>query len=213
MYTPPHFAPAPADRGRAFDLIDRHGFAVVATAVADSIEATHVPILLDRDGGPNGTLYAHVASPNPIWRAFGKGEALAIFQGPDAYISPDWYESPGLVPTWNYTVVHAYGVPAVITDERQALALLDRLSAKFERELLPKPMWTTDKVGSDRLSALLKGIVWFSLPIARLIAKEKLSQNRSDADRLGAEQALAGRPDEKSRAVAALMHRARTQRR
>ena len=114
MYLPKAFAEP--DLATLHDLVEAHAFGVlVVPSAAGPPEISHLPFLLDRTRGPHGTLYAHTARANPIWRGFdGRAGALAVFQGPHGYVSPSWYASRDDVPTWNYAVVHAHGAPRLI---------------------------------------------------------------------------------------------------
>src|ERR1700712_4406415 len=116
MYVPAAFREADTDALHA--LIRAHSFGTLVPLVGGQLFATPLPFLLDAKRGEYGTLVAHLARPNPHWRAFvatpvGAPQSLAIFGGPHAYISPRWYATELSVPTWNYTVVHAYGVPSI----------------------------------------------------------------------------------------------------
>src|SRR5262245_66430369 len=103
---------------------------------------THLPLLFEEDDSPHGKLVGHVARPNPHWRLFDRGTpSLAVFHGPHAYISPNWYTSPNLVPTWNYTAVHAYGTPRIFSEAADALKVVERLADYFEASL-QRP-WST----------------------------------------------------------------------
>ena len=140
--------------------------------------ATHLPFLVYPDMGEQGTLVAHMARANPQWKDFAESEALVIFQGHHTYISPSWYEAHPSVPTWNYMLVHAYGVPRVITDAvrtRESLqALVDKHETPFDDP------WSMD-LPEAYLHRMQQGIVSFELPITRLEGKFKLSQNRESA--------------------------------
>ena len=116
MYIPRHFAFPDGAESRLHDLIEAHNFGLLVAGGDDGApEAAHLPFVLDRARGPLGTLIAHVARANPIWRRLAPGrEVLIVFQGPHAYVSPDWYAASGLVPTWNYVAVHGYGVPRLL---------------------------------------------------------------------------------------------------
>jgi transcriptional regulator len=158
-------------------LIREHSFASLVSLVDGRLCATHLPLLLDPKRGPNGALRGHMARANPHWRSFGRGEeALVIFQGPHAYISPNWYGAGPAVPTWNYSAVHAYGTPVVVGNASDVRALLDDTVGTFESPL-PEP-WSTARAGDDYISRLAEGIVAFEMPITRLEGKRKLSQNR-----------------------------------
>lgn len=203
MYVPPHFDLTSAESVRA--LMRARSFATLVTTGEDGAPfVTHLPMLLEDDGSAHGKLVGHVARANPHWCLFDRGTpSLAIFHGPHAYISPNWYASPNLVPTWNYTAVHAYGTPRILADDAQALTVVERLAAYFE-SALPQP-WSTAKLPPGNALAQMKGIVAFEMPIARLQAKAKVGQNRSAADRRAAAEALAARGGEDNTAVAALM--------
>ena len=202
MYIPAPFAFPPEDPAALFDVMAAHPFAVLTVTMDGALEAVHVPVLVDRDRGPHCTVRAHVARANPIWRAFGAGEALVVFQGPHAYVSPDWYATQGLVPTWNYVAVHAYGIPRIVDDPKVVLKTLANLSAASEATLAPKAPWSMDTVPQSQLDALRNGIVAFELPLTRLEGKRKLSQNRTAQDVAGVESALRARGGEGNCAVA-----------
>jgi transcriptional regulator len=203
MYVPPHFDLK--DEAAARALMHARSFAtLVSTDEQGTPFVTHLPLLLDEDGSPHGKLVGHVARANPHWRLFARDTpSLAIFHGPHAYISPNWYASPNLVPTWNYTAVHAYGSPRILKDDADALLVVERLAARFEAAL-PEP-WTTARLPPGNALAQMKGIVAFEMPISRLQAKAKLGQNRRDADRYAAADALEKEGGEDNAAVAVLM--------
>jgi transcriptional regulator len=158
-------------------LIREHSFALLVSHVDGQLFATHLPLLLDASRGPNGTLRGHMARANPHWRSFDRGEeALVIFQGPHAYISPNWYLAEQAVPTWNYSAVHAYGTPTLVENMSDVRALLDDTVGTFEAGL--PETWSTARVGDDYINKMAQGIVAFELPITRLEGKRKLSQNR-----------------------------------
>ena len=203
MYVPRHFAID--EVARCHDLIERYSFGTLMVTIAGRIDATHLPFLIDRAAGPNGTLRAHLARANPAWKSFGEGrEALVVFLGTHGYISPDWYDSEAQVPTWNYVAVHAYGRPRALGDV-ETRAVLDQLSARHEDALLPKPPWTLSKLSAERIDQLARAIVAFEIPIDRLEGKAKLSQNRTEADVHKAARALAQIGNDDATALAALM--------
>lgn len=116
MYLPESFAERDPDKLHAF--IREHSFATVISSDGDGLTASHIPLLLETGSG-NGVLIGHLARANQQWRLFdGNHETLIVFQGPDAYVSPAWYETELSVPTWNYAAVHAYGFPSVVDDGR-----------------------------------------------------------------------------------------------
>ncbi len=208
MYVPAHFAAG--DIAWAHRLIDGNAFAMLVSMGEDGAPfATHIPLLLDRERGPKGTLMGHVARANPQWRHFGAGKtALAIFHGPHAYVSPSWYKTSPQVPTWNYVAVHARGVPAILTDEARIRAHQRHLVETFEGERPNR--WRMDDVPAAYIAAMIKGIVAFEMPIDALDAKAKLSQNRAAADRAGAIAGLKSTGDAMDFDVARLMEEART---
>jgi transcriptional regulator len=206
MYVPPHFDLRNLDEARA--LMRARSFATLVSTGEDGAPfVTHLPLLVDDDGSAHGKLVGHVARANPHWRLFGRGTpTLAVFHGPHAYISPNWYTTANLVPTWNYTAVHAYGTPRILADNAAALAVVERLSAYFEAAL-PRP-WSTATLPPGNALAQMRGIVAFEIPIDRLEAKAKLGQNRQAVDRQSAADALDGLGGEDNAAVAGLMRKA-----
>lgn len=209
MYIPEAFALD--DRARMVETIRRHAFALLVTAPDGPPQATHLPVLYDADRGPHGTLTAHMARANPQWRDFAplaerNGEALVIFQGPHAYVSPRWYAPGPAVPTWNYVAVHAYGVPAVIDDPAAVRGLLERLVAVHEGAA--DGAWRLDGQDEAFIARMIRGIVAFEIPVARIEAKAKLSQNRPAGDRRGVIAALAQGGDAMSAELAAAMEKA-----
>jgi transcriptional regulator len=203
MYVPRHFDAS--DRAWCHARIETDPFGMlVSTDETGTPFVTHLPFLLDADREPLGTLLGHVARANPQWRHFATGRpVLAIFSGPHAYVSPSWYEAHPSVPTWNYVTVHAYGVPVVIEGAEAVTALLTRLVATHEEGR--RDPWRLESLPPDYLAGMLRGIVAFEIPIARLEGKAKLSQNRSATDRARVRSALGASDDEVARGVASLM--------
>ncbi|CAI8782512.1 transcriptional regulator [Pseudomonas sp. IT-P44] len=182
--------------------------AVVITHDEQGLQASHLPLLFSPDQGPNGTLYGHFARANPHWKALQNGaEALVIFAGADAYISPGFYPSKAehgkVVPTWNYVAVHAYGTAEVFTDADRLLNLVSTLTDRHEAGRAQP--WTVADAPADYIDGMLKAIVGFALPIQRLEGKRKLSQNRSTADIAGVREGLAASPNVHDQALAHLM--------
>jgi transcriptional regulator len=199
VYIPEHFA---MDRTEALELVERHSFATVVSAGEAGLQATHVPVLLDRDGH---RLLSHFARQNPHWRAFdGMNETLVIFHGPHAYISPSWYPPGFAVPTWNYAVVHIYGRARIIDDSSEVLALLERTVDIYEGER--QPAWELHSQPSERVEGLAKGVVAFEVPIERIEGKVKAGQNRPSAQ-TGVIDALERSADPGERDVARLIER------
>ncbi len=202
MYTPPAFRED--DLARLHELIRSNNFAILVTHEDGAPLATHLPFLLESERGPYGTLLAHMSRANSQWHAFLSGQqALAIFQGPHAYISPSWYKpEAGNVPTWNYAAAHAYGVPKIIEDEMRLAALLhgsvDTFEAGFEHP------WSLD-MPSDLLHSKIKGIVAFEMEITRLEGKLKMSQNRPESDQENVARILSQSEDATTASVGTLM--------
>jgi transcriptional regulator len=187
------------------DFIDSHSFATLISVVEGQPFATHLPLLFDRTRSAHGALLGHIARANPQWRAFdGIQPALAIFQGPHAYVSPSWYATSPAVPTWNYTAVHVYGAPRVIEDAEAFSDLLDRLIAFYEAGM-PKP-WP-GILPADFRANLMKGIVGFVMPVERIEGKFKISQNRPRHDQRGVVDHLETSADPVARALGALSRR------
>lgn len=205
MYVPAHFALT--GRDAILDLVRQYSFATLVTVDDGVPVATHLPFMLDPDRGEQGTLIAHLARANSQWRTFtGDREALVIFQGPHAYISPSWYETHPSVPTWNYIAVHAYGIPSLIDDEQRVRSLLNDLVGQHE----PVDSGWTLESAEAYVARMLPAIVAFEMPITRLEAKAKLSQNRDATDRANVAAALADADGPLQQAVAEAM-RAREQ--
>jgi transcriptional regulator len=204
VYIPEAFRETRPDRLQAF--IRQHSFGLVVSQQAGRLEASHLPLLLEADRGPQGTLVGHMARANPQWRGFVAGsELLVIFSGPHAYISPSWYETRLSVPTWNYAAVHAYGTPRLIEEPAALRRILEALVRTHEAPLDdPWPMDLPD----DYLERMMRAIVGFEIEITRLEGKLKLGQNRAPADQLGAIAGLLRQDDPASAEVAGLMRQA-----
>ncbi|MBO0697212.1 MAG: FMN-binding negative transcriptional regulator [Zavarzinella sp.] len=177
MYVPAHFAVG--DLPALHEFIDRHPFGILVSQHEGAPFATHLPFLLDRQSPPRGTLLGHVARQNPQWRQLAGQQVLCVFNGPHAFISPAWYESENVVPTWNFVAVHVYGRARVIEDSETLLGLVTRLTDRFERDM-PAP-W---RVNPDDpfMRKLASRIVGFEVEIERIEGKWKLNQNHP-ADR------------------------------
>lgn len=206
MYVPRHFAEERIDVLHA--AIARTGLATLVTLGDRGLLATHLPLVLDSDAGPFGTLYGHVARGNSQWRDHvASVDALAIFLGPDAYISPNWYatkrENGRVVPTWNYLAVHAYGPLQTYDDPHRLRAHVERLT-KLHESGRADP-WHVSDAPAEYVDGLLKGIVGLELPIARIEGKWKMSQNRPEVDRQGTLEGLESTGDPADHAVAEIM--------
>jgi transcriptional regulator len=186
MYIPTQFRET--DIPTIHAAIRAAGLATLVTTGPDGILATPLPLLLDPEPAPYGTLLGHVARANPQWhRSSGDIQALAMFTGPDAYVTPSWYatkrETGKVVPTWNYVAVHAYGSVEFFDDPARLLALVTKLTERHEGERASP--WAVADAPPDFTQAQLKGIVGLRLPITRLEGKWKMSQNRNAQDRAG----------------------------
>ncbi|MBV9015575.1 MAG: FMN-binding negative transcriptional regulator [Alphaproteobacteria bacterium] len=201
VYLPPHFTETREDV--LFAHIERHDFGLLVTQGAAGLIASQIPFLAEQR---NGKLYlqAHIARVNPQAADLDDSEeALAIFSGPHAYISPSWYETAPAVPTWNYASVHAYGAARRIDDPLWLQDLVRRLSERHEaRE--PQP-WDMQGLPEPYVQSMLKGIVGIEIAVSRLEGKFKLSQNRPAGDRPRIIAALEQRDDPESHGVARLM--------
>ncbi len=217
VYIPPYYRQD--DPAVLRDFMQRHSFALLSIAAAGRVQAVHLPLLWRQadSGGQlheHGVLAGHVAKPNPIWQAFdGASEALVVFSGPHAYVSPRWYVTRPQVPTWNYTTVHAYGVPRIVEDPAWIGAQLEELVGKYESVLADAAAgnqgaaheaWSIDEE-PEYAQRLLGGIVAFELPIAELQGKFKLNQNKSAADRAGVSSAFSLSADANANEIARLM--------
>jgi transcriptional regulator len=205
MYIPPAF--------RLEDLSDVHRAmrdarsATLVTATDQGLIGTSLPTLLSADEGQYGTLYAHMARANPQWKLAPAGEAMAIFSGPEAYVTPSWYaskqETHKVVPTWNYVAVHAYGPVEFFDDADRLLGLVTRLTDLHEQSR--QQPWAVADAPAEFIASQLRGIVGLRMPITRLDAKRKMSQNRSAADRAGVIEGLSASDRSEDRHVASLI--------
>ncbi|KAA0596731.1 transcriptional regulator [Azospirillum lipoferum] len=183
------------------------GLANLVTTVAGELVCSPLPLFLAADEGGMGTLYGHLAKANPQWRETPAAEALAIFMGPDAYVTPSWYEGKSrdgkVVPTWNYVAVHAYGPVEFFEDAERLLEVVTRLTSLHEASR-PQP-WAVGDAPPDFVRAQLRGIVGVRMPITRIDAKRKMSQNRSGTDRATVKRELSASGCERERQAATLI--------
>jgi transcriptional regulator len=209
MYLPKHFEET--DVATLQGLIRAHPFGALVTLGPGGLDANHVPFEVDPEPAPLGTLYAHVARANPVWKEAAGAEVLVLFQGPELYISPSWYptkqETAKVVPTWNYAVVHAHGRLRAIEDRDWLRAFVTRLTDHHEAGR-PDP-WKVTDAPADYVETMLGGIVGLEIPLARLVGKWKVSQNRPAQDQVGVVEGLSleGRPA--ASAMADLVRRTR----
>ena len=204
MFIPKHFEET--DTGVLQDLVAANPFGILIGTRDGAPFASHIPFMLDRAAGPNGTLFGHVAKNNPHGEIFdGKTPMLAIFEGPHAYVSPRWYAPGNAVPTWNYAVVHATGGPHEVTDIATVRARQEALIAVFEGA--GPDAWSMGAQPEKYIEGMLRGVTAFEMPIDRLEGKFKLSQNRPANDRETVADALADSARETDRDLAALMRK------
>lgn len=179
-----------------------NNFAALVSQHDGQLAATHLPLMLDAAQGEYGTLIGHMARANPQGKSLWNGEVMVIFQGPHTYISPNWYETHPSVPTWNYTVVHAYGTAQMIDDPRDVFDALKQLVDHHEAGFAhPWPMALPD----DDMAKQMQALITFTISITRLEGKFKLSQNRSAADQAHVRTALAASDYAPDQAVSAMM--------
>lgn len=199
MYIPSAFVRDDLHELHAF--MERYSFATLVTHHADGrLIASHLPLLLLREGS-HGALFGHVARANEQWRE-AADDALAIFSGPHAYVSPRWYEAKEVVPTWNYVAVHAYGPLELVSDRDEFKGMLAKMIAVYEAGV--EQPWTLERSG-DAVEKLLGAIVGFRIPIRRLEGKWKLSQNHARERQDKVIAALEAQGGEEERAIAGLM--------
>jgi transcriptional regulator len=208
MYTPPLFK---TDRAAALAFAEARGFGTVCAWDGAKPIASSLPFYLSfaDDGTPCATF--HLARNNPLLKlADGKTPWLMAVNGADAYLSPDWYVSPDQVPTWLYQAVHLTGTVRTLSDSELG-PHLDALSAKFESRLAPKPPWTTAKMTAGRFDAMKKAIVGLVMSVDEVEGSFKLAQQKSDADFIGAANALAQQPQAAAQVISGEMRALRPQ--
>ena len=210
MYLPPYHQLTEQDALHA--LMEAHPLGAWVYPSAEGLVANHVPFYLDRHAGPHGTLIGHVARANSVWQQLrDHSPSVILFQGPQAYITPNWY--PGkvahgkVVPTWNYTVAHVHGTARAIEDPQWLLRMLERLTESQERQhesaqALP---WRVADAPADYIARLMRGIVGIEIPITRLEGKRKASQDEDMADRIGTVQGLQALANDNAQAMAKLV--------
>jgi transcriptional regulator len=210
MYLPKHFEETRVEV--LHDFIRAHPFGALVTITAGGLDANHIPFEIDPAPGPFGTLRAHVARANPVWRDVARdAAALVMFHGPDTYISPSWYPSKAetgkVVPTWNYAVVHAHGVPRFIDDRGWLRAFVEQLTSRHEGSR--REPWKITDAPAEFIDTQVGAIIGMEMPITRLIGKWKVSQNRPAHDRDGAAEGLVREGGPSGAAMAELIRRAK----
>ena len=207
MYLPKHFEQP--DREVLARLLQAYPLATLVWSSPDALTAEHLPLLWQRGpgDGEHGTLRGHVARANPVWREAAGREVLALFQGPQAYVSPSWYPSKAaggkVVPTWNYAVVHMHGRLRKVEDAAWLRTLVGRLTDTHEAvRALP---WQVDDAPADYIEQMLRAIVGIEIELTQVHGKWKASQNRSASDRAGVAAGLEALDPDAARAMAALV--------
>lgn len=206
MYVPKHHEES--DLAVLHALIRAQPLGTWVTLSDGALLANHIPFLLDPARGEYGTLIGHVARANPAWQGFSKTvDSIVAFQGPQTYITPSWYPSKHAhgkaVPTWNYAVVHAHGVPHAIEDRGWLMQHVSQLTDTHEAgQALP---WKVSDAPQEFTDKMLSAIVGIEIRITKLVGKWKVSQNRPEPDRLGVVAGLSGRNDAQSREMASLV--------
>lgn len=204
MYIPPQFRVE--DRDAIWTALRAARLASLVTCGSDGLMATPLPLILDETEGEFGTLYGHIARANPQCKT-DASEAMAIFPGPEAYITPSWYatkqETGKVVPTWNYIAVHAYGPVEFFDEPERLLEVVTRLTRLHEAPR--REPWEVSDAPAGFIESQLRGIVGLRLPIVRLDAKRKMSQNRNEADRAGVSRGLRASERASDREVASLI--------
>lgn len=206
MYEPSHFKVE--DRGALFQVMRANPLATLITAGEGGLLANPVPFVLHAEESGQGVLRAHLARPNPQWRAVAAGaEVLLVFTGVERYVTPAWYASKRehgkVVPTWNYVTVQVRGPARTIEDPAWLRAHLEQLTQQQEAPR-PEP-WAVSDAPEPFVAAQMRGIIGIEIEIASLIGKFKLSQNRQEADKLGVLNGLSADPESESQAMASLV--------
>ena len=200
MYSPPYNRID--DRAELLGFMRDHSFVLLVTGTAGELAASHLPCIVEQRG-EQLVLVMHMARANPLWQGFFDDDAMAVFGGPHAYVSPRWYEDSPRVPTWNYAAVHAYGKVRVLQDREARHAVVAKLVARHD------PQWAAAFEGMSReyLRRMLDAIVAFEIAVKRLETRWKLSQNRGRREQELIVAELEKSPYEDERALAQLTRR------
>jgi transcriptional regulator len=204
LYIPPAFEET--DRHKLHSFIEENSFGLLVSVHEGVPFATHLPLLLERGSGPNGCLIGHFARANPQWRTVDGQSVLTIFSGPHVYVSPAYYESENVVPTWNYIAVHAYGTFRLI-DDPEALTQILAKSVHVYEQSHPNP-WALD-TSTAYFQKMVRSIVGFRIEIEKLEGKWKLSQNQPLERREKVIHALEKSTERDAQEIARLMARMR----
>ena len=190
------------DRPELLAFLRANNFPILVTGTGGVLHASHLPVTI-HEQGPQIVIDMHMAKNNPQWKEFFDDEVMVLFAGPHAYVSPSWYADEERVPTWNYAAVHAYGVPAINSDMKAKAESQRRLIESLDPAWLPKH----DALSREYVDRMLDGIVNFSIPVARIETRWKLSQNRGRREMELIAAALEKSGDAGERALAALTRR------
>jgi transcriptional regulator len=209
MYLPRHFEET--DGRVLHQFIRTHPFGALVTATNGGLDANHIPFVLESEPTPHGTLRGHIARANPLWReCSATTQAMVLFQGENAFVSPSWYpskqETGKVVPTWNYVVVHAHGPLRFIDDAAWVRAHVETLTNQHEHERAAP--WRVTDAPADFIDRLVQELVGLEIPIARLAGKWKVSQNRSERDREGVVDGLTAEGTDSAATMADFVRRA-----
>ena len=175
MYLPKHYAVT--DRSKMFDFMKDNSFGILFSHTGGEPMASHLPFMIDENGGEQGLVLGHMAKANNQWRYADGQQVLVVFHGPHTYVSPTWYQEEEVVPTWNYVAVHATGIFRAMEDRVEVEESVGRLVDQHEASQ-PKP-WQPD-FESTYSDQMLKRIVAFQIEITSLQGKWKLNQNHPE---------------------------------
>jgi transcriptional regulator len=190
------------ERAEVLEFMRANNFPLLVTGTGGTLHGSHLPAMVQERAGAI-VIDMHMARNNPQWKEFFDDEVMVVFTGPHAYISPRWYEEQERVPTWNYTAVHAYGVPRIVDERAAKHASQRRLVAAMDPQWLPK----FDALRREYVDQMLDGIVNFEIPVTRLETRWKLSQNRSRREMQLIAAQLEKSADSGERALAELTRR------
>ena len=193
MYLPEQFEETRPEELQ--QIMTAYPFGTLVTHGPSGLDANHLPFVLDPDASEHGQLRAHVARGNAVWREIRDGdEVLVVFDGADAYISPNWFPSKHefhrQVPTWNYRTVHVRGTARVRDDARFVRGVVARLSRTHEARVEPSRPWKMSDSPKEFINDMLELVVGIEIDITSIVGKWKLSQNKEERDRMGAVKAL-----------------------
>ncbi|RIX53688.1 FMN-binding negative transcriptional regulator [Paenibacillus nanensis] len=199
MYIPKHFKME--NLSTIYEFIEHNSFGVLFSMQDHVPVASHLPFLLDREGG---YLYSHMARPNNQWKDITGQEVLVVFPGPHSYVSSSWYETNQSVPTWNYIAAHIYGRIEIMDEQDDVVRSLEKLVLKYEGA---GSTYRVDESNKALIEGLTRGIVAFRLKIDRMEGKWKLSQNQSEDRQRAVIQQLEQSANDDAKKIAELMRK------